>query len=805
MWDKLGGFILRKRLYILILLSVFTLIMGVIASKVEMTYQFAKLLPSSDSTLIEYEKFKETFGEDGNVFVIGIQEEDLFSLEKFSAWYELGEKIKKMNGVDEVMSVAHIYNLKRNDSLKKFDLAPLIQSTPTTQVEVDSLKEEILNLPFYTRILLNDTTMATMMAISMDPKTLNSKDRDGLVLSIKDTIETHVAGKGMEVHYSGLPFIRTNVSTKVAAELKLFLVLAVLILALILFLIFRSFSVVIFSILVVATGVVLSLGTVVLFGYKITILLGLVPPLIIVIGIPNCVFLLNKYHQEYKKHGNQARALTRVIQKIGGATFLTNMTTALGFATFIFTRSSILVEFGVVASINIILVFFLSLLLIPTIFSYLPPPKARHTKHLDNPYVQKLINKLVHIVSGYRNYVYVFTVIIVAVSIFGILKIRTTGSVADDIPHNDPVFTDLKFFEYHFGGVMPFEVRIDTKKDGMASQLPTLQKIDRLQKVLSSYPELSRPLSLTEVVKFSKQSFYGGDPLKYTLPNNFEKSFLAPYLTGQSGGEHGDLLLSFIDSAKRVARVSVQMKDIGTEEMERVRDDLRPRIDSIFNPEKYDVLLTGNSVVFIKGTNYLVDNLITSLALAIMVIAILMSFLFMNFRMVIISLVPNLVPLIVTAGLMGYFGITIKPSTILIFSIAFGISVDDTIHYLAKYRQEIRHRSWDLKGSVLAALREAGISMTYTSIILFFGFGIFAASNFGGTVALGVLISITLLFAMLTNLVLLPSLLLTMEKHIAIKAFKEPLWQIFDEEEDLELEDLKLARVEDTFTDQEVK
>lgn len=794
MWDKICSLIIRKRLAILIVLSVLTIIMGYFGSKVQMSYEFAKLLPDDDSTSIQYQNFKKIFGEDGSVFVIAIKNKNFFTPEIFNAWYSIGNKIKETEGVEDVLSVAHLFNLEKDETQKRFNIVPVVKNPPQTQQEIDSLKNVIFSLPFYKDFLYNDTTGATLMAITVKREVLNSKAREKLIENIEKNVEEIAQTANLEIHYSGMPYIRTKVSIKVSREIKLFVLLSALVTAFILYLFFRSWAPVLVSMLVVAIGVLWSLGTVVLFGYKITILLGLIPPLIIVIGIPNCVYLINKYHQEYKKHGNQARALTRIIQKIGGATFLTNMTTAIGFATFIFTSSQILIEFGYIAAVNVMIVFFLSLLIIPTVFSYLPPPQKKHIKHLDNTWMLKLVDNLEYIILNKRKYVYIGTFLVIVFSIYGISLIETTGNVADDVPRNDKIYTDLLFFEENFSGVMPFEVVIDTRKEGMAAQIPTLKKIEKLQELIHSYPEFSRPISIAEVIKFSKQAYYNGSVDMYSLPTDMEKSFLAPYLTTKTEGGKDKILRTYMDSTKRYARVTAQMADIGTKEMQRINEDIRPKIDSIFNPEKYTIYLTGNSVVFLNGTNYLVKNLILSLALAIFIISIMMSFLFMSIRMVFVSILPNFIPLLVTAGLMGYFGITIKPSTILVFSIAFGISVDDTIHYLAKYRQEILHRRWDLKGSVITALRESGMSMAYTSIILFFGFGVFAVSNFGGTVALGVLVSITLIVAMFSNLIILPSLLLSVEKQIIIKAMNEPLLQILDEEEDLDINELTLPK-----------
>jgi predicted RND superfamily exporter protein len=593
------------------------------------------------------------------------------------------------------------------------------------------------------------------------------------------------------VHVSGLPYIRTEVTTKIKRELGLFIGLAAFVTALLLLLFFRNIVVMMVCMMVVGTGVICSLGSIVLFDYKLTALMGLIPPLMIVIGVPNCIYLLNKYHAEFKRHGNKALALTRMVKKVGNATFMTNATTALGFAAFMFTTSDVLQQFGVIASVNILAMFCISLLIIPAVFSWLPPPRRRHVSHLDRRWVFLVVHRLERAVSHHRKWVYVVTLCVLALGGLGISMMKVTGNIAGDLPQEDVILADLNWFEDRFGGVMPFEVVVQTNKPGKVTQLAFLKKVERLQEVLAEEPQLSRSVSLVDGLKLAKQGFFQGNPARYSLPSRREQSFMGPYLSGtKGGGIEGDG--KFVDSARTKIRVSAQVADIGTREMNALTDRLQLRIDSIFPPEDHRVFMTGTSVVFVEGTTYLVKNLLVSLMLAVLVIATVMSILFRSARMVAISLLPNLVPLIFTAAVMGYFGIALKPSTLLVFSIAFGISVDDTIHLLAKYRQELDLHGWNMREAVLLAVRETGVSMMYTSIVLFFGFLMFFASDFEGTRALGILVSTTLLVAMLTNLVLLPSMLLGLERYITAQTFKEPLLEIIDEEEDVDLAELEV-------------
>jgi predicted RND superfamily exporter protein len=790
-------------------LAAVTVFMAIQASQVKMSYKFGGLLPENDSTHIKYQEFTREFSEDGNVIIVGVNDRRLFELENFQRWYDLSRQIKKISvptdtvikdikielsrlAIDSVFSIASCYNIVKDDSLRKFGFEPLITQKPRTQEEVDSLRSNVKRLPFYEGLLYKDDSEATLMMIFVNSEIFNSENRGNSVQEIQSQIARFSAETGIPTYVTGLPLIRIEMLTQVKDELRLFLILAALVTAVLLYLFFRNFGVVIVCMVVVAIGVVWSLGAISLLDYRISMLMGLIPPLVIVIGVTNCIYLLNKYHSEFKKHGNKVKSLTRVVQKIGNATFMTNATTALGFATFIFTHSNLLREFGVAASLNIMAVFLISVLTIPAVFSFLPEPKRKHVRHLDRRWLFIVVNQLVHIVQKKRRPVYILSLIVLVVSLFGMTLMKTTGNIVGDFPSDAPVIQDLQWFEENFNGTMPFEIVIDAKKKGQITNSANMQKIDRLQSLLSEYPEFSRSLSIVDASKFARQAFYNGDPDRYGLIKRNEKSFIGPYFQGEY--ETKGVERTFIDSTKRKTRVTANIADIGSDDMEVLLADLRPRIDSIFVPEKYEVTLTGTSVVFLEGTTYMVRNLLISLLIAICAIAIIMSFLFKSARMVLISLLPNMGPLIITAAIMGFVGIPLKPSTILVFSIAFGISVDDTIHFLAKYRQELKLLRWNIKRSVILAVKETGVSMMYTSVVLFFGFAIFVASEFDGTRALGVLVSVTLLVAMFTNLVLLPSLLLSYERSLTTRSFSEPFLEIIDEEEDIELEELEVRK-----------
>ena len=788
--------ILRYRLAILLGIGGLTGLMAWQAGKVKLSYELAQMLPSHDEVFQDYERFRDMFGEDGNTVFIGLEDPRIFSLERFRQWHALTENLAAIPGVTGVVNLTRLPIPERNDSLRKLEFRSLFTEMPESQQVLDSLVELAFTQRFFEKLLFNPETGALLTAVSLDREILNTPERIDLIKSLQMAGRAFTKESDIKLYYSGLPYIRTQTMKKVDAELKQFVLLAMLVASLALFFFFRSFKAVFFPMIIVVISVIWALGTISLLGYEITILKGIIPPLIIIIGVENCIFLLNKYHHEYRSHGNKVKSLVRVVQRVGNATLLTNATTAVGFATFIITGNRILVEFGIVAALNILSVFLLTLTLIPVFYSYLDPPKTRHIKHLNSDRMRGMIGFVIRVVSMHRARVYALSLFFLVVGLAGMTRLHTSGSVVDDIPHRDPLYEDLLFFERNISGIMPFEIMIETDRPNGVMRPATLESINRLQTELAGHPELSRPISVAEAMKLVRQAFYRGDPAMYDLPHRHDRTFIQAYLP-RNPGEEESLLQSLVDSSMQTTRISVQMANIGTRDIRRIQEDLRPRIDSIFDPESHRVTITGTSVVFMKGTEYLVRNLLTSLLFAIAVISVLMALLFSRARMVAISLIPNLFPQILTAAMMGYLGIPIKPSTIIIFSIALGISVDNSIHFLAKFRQELRLRQYNIKHAVLSALKESGISMFYTYVVLFFGFIIFTFSSFGGTQALGYLIAFTLSVALLSNLFLLPSILLSLHKRVAGNRLEKSLLGSTVSDADNDKSGLKQGRFRD--------
>lgn len=772
MWSKLGKWVLGNRVILLVLLVLSTAYMGYQASKVQLSYDFAKAIPTDNPKYKLYQEFRNTFGEDGNLLVIGVQTDTFFNAGFFNAYRELQQQLKTVPGVEDILSTPGAVNLMKDSSTEKLNVVPIFPEGKLSQIQLDSSRQVFQNLPFYHGILYNPESRAYLMGLRINKDMIASKRRNDVVGGIMEKTAAFEQKVKMEVYLSGLPLIRTIVGKRIENEMQYFLIGSILLSAVILLIFFRSFSATVLSLAVVLIGVVWSVGILVLLGYKITLLTALIPPLMVVIGIPNCIYFLNKYHTSYREKGEKNSAIVHMISKMGVVTLFCNIAAAIGFAVFALTSSQILKEFGLVAGISIMVIFFISLILIPGVLSFLPCPKSRHVKYLDSKWMNSVLERLEIWAVDHRKYVYGFTAVLLVVSLIGVMRLKSEGFIVDDLPKNDKVYTDLKFFEKNFEGVMPLEIIVDTKKkNGLAGMraLGIFEKMDSLAQYLHAQPEMARPLFLGEGLKFARQAFYDGDSMSYALPNSFDGAFVAEYLrpqkdTGTGKSTFARLLASFMDSTRQCARMSVQMADVGSKRLPEILAAAEHRAAELFDTAHYEVKFTGTSVTFLEGTRFIINGLKESIFWAFLLIALCMLYLFRSFRILICSLIPNLIPLVVTAGVMGWAGVPLKPSTVLVFSVALGIAIDVTIRFLVNYKQELVFHNNDESATVVDTIHKTGISIIYTSLVLIAGFVIFCLSSFGGTFALGWLTSLTLVAATVTNLVLLPALLITTGK-----------------------------------------
>jgi predicted RND superfamily exporter protein len=787
MWDKIATFILKQKAFFLIAILAFTGLMGYYATKVELEYQLQRLAPKNDPDLIAYNKFQKAFGMDHNKVVIGFSTDKLFQLKHFNQYKQMCDSIAKIHGVKSLLSPTNLYNLTL-DTAGKFQMQRFAENPPQTQAEVDSLYNLFIDMRFYQGLLYNANTNASLMVIALDDKVMDSENRITLIKDIQRRAEQFGTEVNAEAHLGGLPFVRTEMATSVKAELVMFTVVAFLVTAILILVFFRSFSTLAIAILFIAIGVIVMFGVSGMLGYKINLLTGTLPPLLVVIGVQNAVYLINKYHEEYRKHGNKAKALTRIISRVGVATFLINFTTAVGFGTFYFTKTQILEQYGVVSFITINLVFFINIIGIPALYSLLPVPSDKQVAHLDNGGINKFLSWVKFLVFNRKRRIYFWFIAITVLATTFVFRLHPLAYMVDDVPKSSKMYKDMQYFQDNFKGILPYEILIKTHDETEVTSFDVLDKANRLQKALKKFPEFAKPTSLVEVLCYGNQVVNEGDPAFYRLPNALSMGDVAgrmPEAKPQAGSLQNTIVRGLMDSTHTTLRISYQVRDVGSVRMDSINQEVSKILDRVFPPEEYTTQITGSVPVFLKGNSYLYGSLGSATFWSLIIITITMGFLFPSIRMIVIAVIPNIIPLLVTAGTMGYFDVPLKPSTILVFSIAFGITVDATIHFIITFRRELVKLNRPVREALNETIVEVGVSMIYSLVAICAGFMIFTFSSFQGTQALGWLTGLTLLTGMAANLFLLPALILSLEKTMNPKEeLAEQVLDLPDENED---------------------
>ena len=543
-WELIARIILKNRITILLVILATTLFLCFQWRNLSMTYSEANLLPKDHVVNKQYNEFLSKFGEEGNIIVIGVKDQKLFAPENFAAWNELMNSLKSCKEVDLVVSLSDLKTLQKNEDFQRFEFVPFIDQSKISNANylLDRKNELFQNLPFYDGLLYNKKSSCIRSIVYLKKNIVNSAIRRTFIIeSLVPKIDNFEQKTNIDLRVSGMPYIRTINAENMKGEIGLFIGAALLITSLLFFFFFRSFRATFISICILLFGVMWSFGTLGLFHYKITILTAIIPPLIIVIGITNCIFLINKYQQEIKIHQNQAKALQRVISKIGVSTLMTNLTTAAGFATFMIAGNDLLFEFGLVTSINVVTVYLLTLLIVPIVYSFMPLPKEKHLTHLSKNYLSTLLDWVENIVKQKRRSIYVVYVLLLIFSVIGVSQMKVSGSLIGEMPKSASFFKDILFFEKEFNGVMPLEIMINTKHKKGVMKLSMLKKMDELQETIATIPELSKPVSVVNLVKYSKQAFYNGKSEYYELPTAQEQTFIMLYAKNATKTKKKDL------------------------------------------------------------------------------------------------------------------------------------------------------------------------------------------------------------------------------------------------------------------------
>ena len=750
LWSRITDWIIEHSRAIVVVVVLVTVYLGWWATRVQTDHRPGHFLDEDSDVVRDFERLSSLFDPSQDVLYVIFPDSDardpsfLQDLDSLTQW------IERQNGVTSALSLTNAPFLVRvGDSLQTTRLYDT--SLP------DSLIDQRIRDASYIRgLLMTNEGTAPAVIVRIDSEFNDTPARIVLVRSIERRASAVVGDPAM----AGFPYVRSMYGERVTREAPLFTFLALAISLLMLYVTFRARRAVLLPTIVVALGIVWTVGLIALFDHRLNIVTSVLPALLVVIGMANSIHLTTKFYDRYHILADRRAAMKDTMRIVGLATFLTSLTTAIGFLVLELSGSRLLAEFGLFAALGVGVLYILSVTLIPISYIALEAPEATKIRIATDVRFSGMFDALARLTRRRAAAVILLSAGLIVTAIVGGSRISTDIFVFSDFYEDDPMRQNLRRFEEAYGGVLPMELVIVSNDEGRFRSISAVRGIDRLQQQLATFEGVGATYSVADLLKLANQAYFGGHPQAYRIPSGFELPFLQSALQSLEDHVREDLagsLPQFTDSSFAATRIYMGVDDVGTDRMNAIADSAISLASDTFTGD-YEVFATGTAIKATRSGENLVANLAVSLAIALAAISVIMALLFRSIRLTLISLIPNVIPLILVAGAMGFAGVVLKPSTALIFPLAFGIAVDDTIHFLAKYRM-VSAAGVPRDEAVVITLRETGKAILFTSLVLMGGFLVFTLSSFGGTVSMGALTALTLFAALIANLFLLPALL----------------------------------------------
>jgi len=741
----------RWALFAVILISIF---LGYFIKDLRFNYVFEDFFPVDDPDLAYYQKFKQMFNNDNDYLLIGvINESGVFEKEFLT---NLDSLTQTLNTVDNVTHVNSLTNVERPaiTPLGLFKI-PLVHVNDPSRYSQDSLR--IFQNRLLVESLISDDSKATAILLKHD--FLQSKEgADKLVNDVTSIVSKFSFDK---VYIAGKTYAQGVFIEKMKVELAIFLSASILLVIGFLAFAYRSWWGVLVPLLVVMLATVWILGTMGLTGKTLDILMVLLPTIMFVVGMSDVVHIMTKYIEQLRLGFSKEEAIKTTFREVGLATFLTSLTTSIGFLTLLTASIAPIQEFGVYTALGVFMAFIVAFALLPSCLVFLKKPKVSE-KVVNRSAWFGTLSKSFLLVLKHGKLVIATNLILTAIAVFGVTQIVINTYLIEDLPQDAPLKQAFLFFDRNFGGSRPFEVTAEVKNGHDIFDPEVLKEIDNVESYLRNDFEAGNVVSPVTMIKGLNQAINGGVTSKYKLPETAKDwNKVNRYLKRADSRE---LSFKLITSDKQTGRISMRVGDIGSNLSLQRTEDLKEFIRTETDTSLVSFVVTGTSNLIDKNNEYLSRNMFQGLAIAFAVVALIAGVMFKSLRMILITLIPNIIPLLLVAGIMGLAGVTLKLSTSIIFTIAFGIAVDDTIHFISKLKIELS-KGKPLLYALKRTYLSTGKAITVTSLILSGGFLTLLLSSFGGTFYTGLLISLTLIFALVIDLTLLPVLVLYFYKN----------------------------------------
>ncbi|NQU67527.1 MAG: MMPL family transporter [Candidatus Marinimicrobia bacterium] len=734
MLSRISHIVLKYPKLVLTGIGIVTAIFAYIAflspTRLEVDFSLEQMFPENDPHKDEYLKFLDDFTREDDILFLTYSGIDPLNRDHVETITDITEELEFLGSVEGVLSLG---NLEYGEFFDPY----------LSDEEWQDKRDDVLNHPIYTNLVVSRDGHTGGLIINLQDDVVGQERREDALNEIHEVLKT----VGWEWHEAGVPIFRTRYIQFVISERKIFLPLAFLVTTLVLFFIFRQVKGVLLPFAAIGAALIWVAGLMALLGITVNVVSYLTFNLLMIIGVSDCIHILIKYHENLNRGFEKIKALDSVIKAIGSALFLTSFTTAVGFFSLTMTNITVTREFGLILGIGVILMFFLTIIILPILLNFIDVPDDVHIQRLIRGGRFQAAEQLTIFNERHPRIILGSTVIIFILAIYGLTQLSYNASIMDDLSPGNSLYDDIKFVETHMGGTFPVEIILDTHERGGILSPEFLTGLDQLREKVLSTPEIGYVVSIADHLQILNEKI--GDGVR-AIPSDSDDAL--SYLVDYEPGKH----LRTSDYSK--ARMSARIINIPTDRAFEIRDTILRNAKEIF-PADVDCIITGSTILALYTNRHLVKNLTFSFMVAFVIIFISMVFLFKSFRLALMSVLPNIIPLMIAGGLMGYLHIKLRPSTAMTFSIALGIAVDDTIHFLSRFRQEYKH-SGNHREAINKTLLTTGKAIISTTIILSLGFMVLIFSRFVPNHEFGILATIILVVALAGSLILLPVMIL---------------------------------------------
>lgn len=719
------------------------------ASQIGLDYNFEKFYPTEDTETSFFLDYREKFESDNDFLLISIENEDgIFDLPFLKRVDQYAKELGNVKDVKMVLSIT---------SQKEFFIFSVgTDERPYIDFDDVDLKRDSSNI--FENVELINTLVAkdakSLCLYMRHEDYLSKKRSDVLISTIKKKSKKYNFDK---VRIAGRTIGQKYYIEKMTGEMIFFVALSAVLVILFLAVAFRSIWGILLPQVVIFSGMIWLIGGMSMFDQPINIILTVLPSVMFVVSMSDVIHLVSRYLDAVREGFQSIEAIKTAIKEVGLATFLTSVTTAIGFFSLVFVRVEPIQVFGIVMGIGVMIAFVLTFAILPALFYLFPGPRYVTEKKKEHFWKKRLEKWFLMVAINPKRILLIATGII-AVCVLGIFRIESDNMLMDDLNKEEPLKKDFNYLDKNYGGVRPFEMAVTIKDTSLKiwdSEL--LTTLDTVEHYLEEDYGVTVQMSLVKSMKVLHRSMNAGNVDAYRLPDNRRKK--KRIRQAILSGNKGKLLNTMVDTTRTILRISGAIPDLGNKVVTAKNEKFYEYLKDKTLGGKIEYQVTGTAHLIDKNLRYMSTSLVLGLAVSIGIVALIMGFIYKSLSITLISLVPNLVPLIFIGGVMGFVGVDLKMSTAIIFTIAFGIAVDDTIHLLGKFKYELLKG----KGKVYALRRSfltTGKAMILTTLILCSGFMLLIFSDFNGTFYMGVMLCLSLFVALIADLTILPALLL---------------------------------------------